>query len=58
MENELAELLGYARFDFVKRLLHNRKTIVACTQLAQAQTDQEKYVLVLVGVAVADGEQV
>lgn len=42
MENDLAELLGYNRFDFVKLLLHNRDVIVYCTKLARAQSDQER----------------
>lgn len=42
LENELVGLLGYLRFDFIKLLLLNRKKIVFCTRLGQAQSAQEK----------------
>ena len=45
MENRLVILLDYDKFDFIKQLLANRHAIVYCTQLGQAQTDEEKEVV-------------
>lgn len=42
MENRLVILLDYDKFDFIKQLLANRHAVVYCTQLGQAQTDEEK----------------
>ena len=42
MENRLVILLDYDKFDFIKQLLANRFAVVYCTQLGQAQTDEEK----------------
>ena len=42
IENRLVILLDYDKFDFIKQLLANRHAVVFCTQLGQAQTDDEK----------------
>lgn len=42
LENELAELLGFSRFDFIKLLLHNRYKILYCTRLNKAQNPEER----------------
>jgi len=45
MENRLVILLDYDKFDFIKQLLANRHAVVYCTQLGQAQTDEDKGVV-------------
>ncbi|GAM21299.1 hypothetical protein SAMD00019534_044740 [Acytostelium subglobosum LB1] len=41
-ENDLVGLFDFARFDFIKLLLHNRQTVLYCTLLAKAENDQER----------------
>lgn len=42
VENELVFLLDYERFDLIKLLFKNRKTVLFCTRLAKAQNEEEK----------------
>eukprot|EP00292_Cryptomonas_paramecium_P033522 CAMPEP_0113700572 /NCGR_PEP_ID=MMETSP0038_2-20120614/24047_1 /TAXON_ID=2898 /ORGANISM="Cryptomonas paramecium" /LENGTH=366 /DNA_ID=CAMNT_0000624275 /DNA_START=8 /DNA_END=1104 /DNA_ORIENTATION=+ /assembly_acc=CAM_ASM_000170 len=42
VENRLVVLLDYDKFDFIKALLKNRHAIVFCTQLGQAQKEEDK----------------
>lgn len=42
LENRLVRAVGYEQFDFLKILRRNRYMILHCTQLAQAQTPQER----------------
>jgi pre-mRNA-splicing helicase BRR2 len=41
-ENDLFYALDFSNHDVVKLLLHNRWTIVYCTRLGQAQSDEER----------------
>ena len=41
-ENRLVMLLDYDKFDFIKLLLSNRRRVLYCTQLKQAQSDEDR----------------
>ncbi|EFA74523.1 DEAD/DEAH box helicase [Heterostelium album PN500] len=41
-ETDLVGLFDFERFDFIKLLLKNRKTILYCTLLAKSENDQER----------------
>lgn len=58
LENELVGLLGYLRFDFIKLLLLNRKKILFCTRLGQAQTGEEREAIEKEMMADAEGDAI
>ena len=41
-ENRLVDLLSFDQFAFIKKLIQNRNTVLYCTLLAQAQSQEER----------------